>query len=548
MRRLDREEPGPRRSRQLGPLRRAAGAQPRHAAHASSSSRGRGPRSGVARSSATSTPRAWTRRRSRRKGARPLEPLLKTIAALIERQASSRRSSPSCTRSASPRSSSFGCAGRLQGRDAGDGDRRSGRPRPARSRLLPARTTRSRRSCAKQYVDHVAQMLDAARRHARDRGEGGADRSMALETALAKVALDARRSPRSEQDLPQDDRAPSCEALTPQLRLGALLQPASARRRSTTLNVAEPGLLQGARRARRDDAARRRGRPTCAGTSCARVGAGCCAKALRRRELRLLRHGAHRRQGARPRWKRCVDAPTATLGEALGQAFVEGRVRRRRARRDTLRMVHDDRGGARGATSTGSTWMTPTTKKQGARRSCTPIANKIGYPDKWRDYTHARRSCAATRSATRSARNAFEIQRQLAKIGKPVDRSEWQMTPPTVNAYYDPLENDIMFPAGILQPPFFDARRPTPRSTSAAIGAVDRPRADARLRRPGPPVRRATATCGLVDRRPTPRSSRSARSASSTSTPASRAVDDVKLNGKLTLGENIADNGGLRSR
>ena len=89
--------------------------------------------------------------------------------------------------------------------------------------------------------------------------------------------------------------------------------------------------------------------------------------------------------------------------------------------------------------------------------------------------------------------NAFEFRRQLSKIGKPVDKTEWEMTPPTVNAYYNPLENNINFPAGILQPPFYSAKADAAVNFGGA-GARDRPRADARLRRPGAAVRRAAAT------------------------------------------------------
>src|ERR1700733_14482051 len=99
-------------------------------------------------------------------------------------------------------------------------------------------------------------------------------------------------------------------------------------------------------------------------------------------------------------------------------------------------------------------WMTPPTKRH-ALEKLHAVANKIGYPDKWRDYS----TLTITRgdalgNALRAAN--FEQNREIAKIGKPVDRGEWGMSPPTVNAYYDPQLNDINFPAGILQPPFFD--------------------------------------------------------------------------------------------
>ncbi len=109
------------------------------------------------------------------------------------------------------------------------------------------------------------------------------------------------------------------------------------------------------------------------------------------------------------------------------------------------------------------TWMTPATKKR-ALEKLHAITNKIGYPDKWRDYSSLKIVQGdALGNSLRS--NEFEVNRQLQKIGKPVDRLEWGMTPPTVNAYYDPQMNNINFPAGILQPPFFDKRRTTPSIT-----------------------------------------------------------------------------------
>ena len=154
--------------------------------------------------------------------------------------------------------------------------------------------------------------------------------------------------------------------------------------------------------------------------------------------------------------------------------------------------------------------------KQQALEKLAAMRNKVGYPDIWRDYS------ALTVNAgdffgnvARAAR--FEWRRQAAKIGKPVDRDEWGMTPPTVNAYYNPQMNDINFPAGVLQPPLLrpeDGRRAELRQHRRH----HRPRADARLRRRGPPVRRARATCATGGRRTMRRTSRSARSASATST------------------------------
>ncbi|MCU1234094.1 MAG: Endothelin-converting enzyme 1, partial [Candidatus Solibacter sp.] len=154
----------------------------------------------------------------------------------------------------------------------------------------------------------------------------------------------------------------------------------------------------------------------------------------------------------RPRWKRCVDFTDNQLGEALGKAYVqktfgaEGKER-------TLKMVHALET-ALGQDIEKLSWMTPATKKE-ALVKLKAITNKIGYPEKWRDYSSVEiKRDDAIGNGFRA--DAFEFQRQLDKIGKPVDRLEWGMTPPTVNAYYDPQMNNINFPAGILQPPFFE--------------------------------------------------------------------------------------------
>ena len=189
--------------------------------------------------------------------------------------------------------------------------------------------------------------------------------------------------------------------------------------------------------------------------------------------------------------------------------------------------------------------MTDATKKQ-ALAKLHAIANKIGYPDRWRDYSALRIERGDAVGNSHRA-NTFEFHRQLDKIGKPVDKTEWEMTPPTVNAYYNPLENNINFPAGILQPPFYGAngrcggqlRRRRRRH---------RPRADARLRRPGAAVRRRRQPERLVDGGRRQGLRRTHRAASSNQYGGFTAVDDVKLNGKLTLGENTADNGGAAAR
>jgi predicted metalloendopeptidase len=168
-----------------------------------------------------------------------------------------------------------------------------------------------------------------------------------------------------------------------------------------------------------------------------------------------------------PRWKRCVVATDDALGFALGKKYVEkafppeSKARMDELVKNLIAALHEDL-----ATLP---WMSEATRKA-AREKLAAFTPKIGYPDEWRDYS-AYRVGRESYAANAAAGDAFEFHRQLAKIGKPVDRKEWGMTPPTVNAYYNPSKNEIVFPAGILQPPFFDGKADD-AVNYGAIGAV----------------------------------------------------------------------------
>jgi putative endopeptidase len=154
-----------------------------------------------------------------------------------------------------------------------------------------------------------------------------------------------------------------------------------------------------------------------------------------------------------PRWKRCVMGTDRVLGEALGEVYVK-KAFPPAAKARALQMVRNLEAALKSDITTLS-WMSEPTRKQ-AIVKLDAFINKIGYPDKWRDYS----SLEVDRSSYLSNRfraGGFAKRRDLNKIGKPVDKTEWGMSPPTVNAYYNPQINEIVFPAGILQPPFFDA-------------------------------------------------------------------------------------------
>lgn len=170
-----------------------------------------------------------------------------------------------------------------------------------------------------------------------------------------------------------------------------------------------------------------------------------------------------------PRWKRCVRWVDRDLGEAMGQVFV-AKTFGPDTKARTVTMTREIES-AMGDDLKDLPWMSPATKEQALAKLHT-IVNKIGYPDKWRDYSALNIVRDDFAGNVRQSM-IFESRRQLAKIGKPVDRGEWGMTPPTVNAYYDPQMNDINFPAGVLQPPLFDPKlddAPNYGNTGGTIG------------------------------------------------------------------------------
>jgi putative endopeptidase len=239
-----------------------------------------------------------------------------------------------------------------------------------------------------------------------------------------------------------------------------------------------------------------------------------------------------------PRWKRCVQFTDYNLGEALGQVYVR-RVFSPELKASTLDMVNRIEA-AMGQRIQQLDWMSPETKQQ-ALAKLAAIRNKIGYPDKWRDYSSLK--IVHDDLAGNIQRGAeFEQHRDINKIGKPVDHGEWEISPATVDAYYNPQMNDINFPAGVLQPPLYDPKMddaPNYGDTGGTIGHElthgfddegsqfdskgnlknwwtkdDREKFDARTKCVADQYSQYVM------------------------------VDDIHINGELTLGENVADLGG----
>jgi putative endopeptidase len=239
-----------------------------------------------------------------------------------------------------------------------------------------------------------------------------------------------------------------------------------------------------------------------------------------------------------PRWKRCVRLVDDQLGEALGQAFVR-RVFTSQTRDATLIMVRRIEAAMERRLQERD-WMSAETKRA-ALAKLHAIRNKIGYPERWRDYSDIRIERADFEGNVRRAAT-FEFARQLGKIGKPVDHDEWGMTPPTVNAYFNPAMNDINFPAGVLQPPLYDPKMddaPNYGNTGGTIGHELTHGFDDE-------GRQYDAHGNLKDWWTSEDAAKFAERAKCVSDQygAYVAVDDIKVNSALTLGEDVADLGG----
>ena len=245
------------------------------------------------------------------------------------------------------------------------------------------------------------------------------------------------------------------------------------------------------------------------------------------------------RKENRPRWKRVIDNVDASLGEAVGQMYVKNYFPAEAKAR--MEQLVKNLQWALGERIKNSTWMTDQTKKN-ALEKLAAFTVKIGYPDKWRDYSGLTIGTESYYANVLNSRR-FDMAYNLSKIGKPVDPTEWQMTPQTVNAYYDPTTNEICFPAGILQPPFFDMNADD-AANYGAIGVVIGHEMTHGFDDQG---RNYDKDGNLTDWW-------TEQDAETFKEKAQLIVDHfnsievapgVHANGEFTLGENIADNGGL---
>jgi putative endopeptidase len=391
-----------------------------------------------------------------------------------------------------------------------------------------------------KYLEHVQKMFELAG----DKPEVAAAEAktvLAVETGLAKPAMDrtARRDPKN-----RDHMMPVTEVTTlaPNFQLTEYFADTKAPKFSS-LNVGNPDFFKAVNdqinSVSLDDwktYLRWRALDTYAPT---------LTKAFVDEDFQFNDNYMSGQKEIEPRWKRCVESTDRNLGMALGELYVD-KTFGAQGKERTLKMVkaieeamHQDIGQLN--------WMSDTTKQK-AYEKLNTVVNNIGYPDKWRDYSTVvvvRDDYAG--NEMRAA--AFEVQRQRNKISKPTDKKDWGMTPPTVNAYYRGNMNDINFPAGILQPPFY-SQSMDDAVNYGAIGVVIGHELTHGFDDQG---RKFDADGNLKDwwtpedgKAFEERASCTADEYSGFVTVKDEKGGDIKLNGRLTLGENTADNGGLK--
>lgn len=397
------------------------------------------------------------------------------------------------------------------------------------------RTDAKSEELRKQYVQHMANVLKLLGEPAA-KADSQAQSVMQMETAMAKVSMGnvERRDPANIYHLTSvDGFSSSVSNLGWNAFLKTVGSPAI-----TEINVASPDYFKGLNQ-------------TLSSTDLETIKAYLAVQLVDSFAARLPKafdEEAFDFRGRKltgtpeqaARWKRCVGATDRALGEALGQAYVQQYFLPEQ-KANTLQMVHDIET-QMGNDLDSLDWMSAPTKAK-AKEKLHEVADKIGYPDKWRDYSQLEIISGDALGNSMRARS-FEVDFQLAKIGKPVNRGLWDISPPTVNAYYNPSMNDINFPAGILQPSFYD--KDASESTNYGhIGAVVGHELTHGFDDQG---RKFDGKGNLTDWW-TPEDAKKFEERTNCLVEeygSFTAVDDVKVNGKLTLGENTADNGGLR--
>ncbi len=402
---------------------------------------------------------------------------------------------------------------------------------PDKSYYLSAKDEKTRAA----YTAHVAKILELIGESPSD-ATAAAQAILTLETALAQASLDrtARRDPNL---LHHKMSVAELQALTPDFDFKSYLA-GRATPAFNNLNVAVPDFFRALNK-------------TLASTSLADLKtyllwhyvssyAPDLSKPFVDANFDFYGRFLTGAKELQPRWKRCVQTTDTSLGEALGQKYVEkafaGQSKERT--RELVAIIEKQMA----ADIDSLPWMSDATKQQ-ALAKLKGVTNKIGYPERWRDYSAVTISNTNLVADVRNARE-FESKRNVDKIGQPVDRSEFGMTPPTVNAYYSPLQNNINFPAGILQPPFYQNTADM-AVNFGGIGAVIGHELTHGFDDQG---RRYDADGNLRDWWQKQDGEEFKKRADCLVNEYSqfKPVPDVNVNGRLTLGENGADNAGIR--
>jgi putative endopeptidase len=385
-----------------------------------------------------------------------------------------------------------------------------------------------------QYVEHVAKMLTLAG-NSPQQALKDANAIMAFETGLAKASLSVTdmRDPENTYHL---QPIAKFEESLPGVDFGAF-EDAMHSPRVSELNNATPAFFPVL--LKEVDAADLQTLKAYMKYQLLTTSAGRLPKRFDEENFDFYGRKLNGQPEQAARWKRCSNSVNGALGEALGKVYVE-QYFAGDSKAKMVQMVNDIEQ-AMGRDIDQITWMSGPTKVR-AKEKLHEVANKIGYPDKWRDYSKLEIKPDDALGNARRA-DAFENDRQLAKIGNPVDHGEWGMTPPEVNAYYNPSMNDINFPAGILQPSFYDASQDD-AVNYGHIGAVIGHELTHGFDDEG---KKFDGKGNLSDWW-TPEDTKNFQARTDCVVKeygGFTAVDDVKVNGKLTLGENTADNGGL---
>ena len=388
----------------------------------------------------------------------------------------------------------------------------------------------------RQYVAHVARIF-ALLGETQQQAAKDADTVLKLETALAGYSLSnvERRDPAS---LYHKMNLVKFDSSTPAFHFAQFLRAVQAPP-VESLNVAEPAYFAGLNQLL-SSTSLEEWKTYLRWALIQHLPSTALPEALDKESFNFYGKVLEGQPEQKTRWKRCVSETDDALGEALGQVFVEQRFSPEDKQR-TVKLTQDVEA-AMGRDIEQLDWMSAATKAR-AEEKLHAVANKIGYPDKWRDYS----TLTVTRgdalgNALRAA--AFEEKRDIAKIGKPVDRGEWDMSPPTVNAYYSPQMNDINFPAGILQPPFFDHSQDD-AVNYGSVGSV----IGHELTHGFDDEGRQFDGKGNFEDWWTPADSKQFTERADCVVNEFNgfvAVDDLHVNGKLTLGENLADLGGMK--